>query len=199
MQNQALYYFENMKNKNLADYILPVLKPASDVPENIVHVSIKGLDDIVAVLYAPTDKPSCHIALTSEMMQYLNFTLDDIHEYIQIHTSDALLKSMASMFGCPDDIDLPMYVLTNNAMNFGAGQLLLYKTQTLLREQFQGNPVYILPSSIHELILLPATDDIDADYLSGMVKEVNRTTVSEKDFLSNHVYLFDEQGFHTVA
>ena len=28
MQNQALYYFENMKNKNLADYILPVLKPA---------------------------------------------------------------------------------------------------------------------------------------------------------------------------
>lgn len=37
MQNQALYYFENMKNKNLADYILPVLKPASDVPENIVH------------------------------------------------------------------------------------------------------------------------------------------------------------------
>ena len=134
MQNQALYYFENMKNKNLADYILPVLKPASDVPENIVRVSITGLDDIVAVLYAPTDKSSCHIALTSEMMQYLNFTLDDIHEYIQNHTSDALLKSMASMF-----------VLTNNVMNFGAGQLLLYKTQTLLREQFQGNPVYILP------------------------------------------------------
>ena len=103
------------------------------------------------------------------------------------------------MFGCPDDIDLPMYVLTNNVMNFGAGQLLLYKTQTLLREQFQGNPVYILPSSIHELILLPATDDTDTDYLSGMVKEINRTTVSEKDFLSDHVYLFDEQGFHTVA
>ena len=168
MQNQALYYFENMKNKNLADYILPVLKPASDVPENIVRVSITGLDDIVAVLYAPTDKSSCHIALTSEMMQYLNFTLDDIHEYIQNHTSDALLKSMASMFGGPDDIDLPMYVL-------------------------------ILPSSIHELILLPATDDTDTDYLSGMVKEINRTTVSEKDFLSDHVYLFDEQGFHTVA
>lgn len=196
MQNQTLYYFENIKNKNIADYILPVLKPASDVPENIVHVSINGLDDIVAVLYAPTDKPSCHIALTSEIMQYLNFTPDDIHEYIQNHISNAMLLSMSTMFSCPG---IPMQVLTNREMNLGAGQLLLYKTQALLREQFQGNPVYILPSSIHELIILPTTDDIDVDYLSGMVKEINRTTVSEKDFLSDHVYLFDEQGFHTVA
>lgn len=195
MQNQELYYFENIKNKNIADYILPVLKPASDVPENIVQIHIKGLDDIVAVLYAPTDKTSCYIALTAEMMQYLNFTPDDIHEYIQHYTSNAMLLSMSSMFSFPG---IPMHVLTNRETNLGAGQLLLYKTQALLREQFQ-RPVYILPSSIHELMILPATDDADIDHMLNMVKEINRTEVSKEDFLANHVYLFDEQGFHTVA
>lgn len=53
--------------------------------------------------------------------------------------------------------------------------------------------VYVLPSSQHELILVPVTDSYDYDpkELLEMVKEVNRTQVEAEDYLADHVYLLD--------
>lgn len=54
-----------------------------------------------------------------------------------------------------------------------------------------GEPFYILPSSRHEVILLPDRCGLEAKELAEMVKDINRQVVDEKDMLSDHVYHFD--------
>lgn len=61
-----------------------------------------------------------------------------------------------------------------------------------------GEPFYILPSSRHEVILLPDRCGLETADLAEMVKDVNRQVVDEKDVLSDHVYHFDGRQIERV-
>lgn len=84
----------------------------------------------------------------------------------------------------------PMYILTNQRRFHGAVQMLngkaLEKAAILLGQDF-----FILPSSVHETILVPAeeTAAIPKD-LAAVVREVNEKEVLEEEFLSGHVYRY---------
>ena len=51
--------------------------------------------------------------------------------------------------------------------------------------------IVILPSSCHELIIMPYDANTDLRGLQKMVEEINLTNVDEKDVLSDNVYVFD--------
>lgn len=61
-----------------------------------------------------------------------------------------------------------------------------------------GESFYILPSSRHEVILLPDRCGLEIADLAEMVKDVNRQVVDEKDVLSDHVYHFDGRQIERV-
>ena len=87
----------------------------------------------------------------------------------------------------------PMYVLTNQNKLNGAS-CILYEH---LLEHFADRlccDLYILPSSIHEVIMIPATSDTSYQELSQMVQEVNDTQVSPEEILSDHVYYFSRSS-----
>lgn len=88
-----------------------------------------------------------------------------------------------------DDI-CPMYVATNSKKLNGAC-VMLY--DGLLRDFARkvGRSFYIIPSSIHEVILIPDTLDMDIRYMKAMVKEVNGTEVALDEVLSDNVYRYD--------
>ena len=54
-----------------------------------------------------------------------------------------------------------------------------------------GNDFFILPSSIHQMLILPDDGQVDAEMLRDMVKEVNATQVAPAERLTNDVYHFD--------
>ena len=54
-----------------------------------------------------------------------------------------------------------------------------------------GNDFFILPSSIHQMLVLPDDGQVDAEMLRDMVKEVNATQVAPAERLTNDVYHFD--------
>lgn len=81
-----------------------------------------------------------------------------------------------------------LYVLTNKYQNRGAVGML----RTDLLEKFAeqgGCDLYILPSSIHEVLLLK-DDEMPVDELRRMVRSVNRGVVDEMDRLSDEVYYY---------
>lgn len=88
---------------------------------------------------------------------------------------------------CEDSV--PMYVATNVQKLFGATVVLYDGLLRTFAEQIGGD-FFILPSSTHEVLFIPATDDMDATFLKQMVHEVNATEVSEQEFLSNNVYRY---------
>lgn len=85
-----------------------------------------------------------------------------------------------------------MYVLTNSAGIYGAA-CLLYKN---LLKDFSAKvkaDLYILPSSIHELILIPNRGDADKDELARMVRSINRTQLAYDEVLSDNVYHYSRE------
>lgn len=85
--------------------------------------------------------------------------------------------------------DTGMYVLTNPEKLYGAVELLNEKVLSDIAEDLQDD-LLLLPSSIHELIILRA-EDRECRELADMVQEVNDTNLSPDEILSYHVYCFD--------
>ncbi len=83
-----------------------------------------------------------------------------------------------------------IYVCTNDSGMFGAAVMLLEDVMKEIADRLTGK-LYILPSSIHEVILVPGIEAYDLNMLKDTVRSVNSTVVSKCDFLSDNVYSFD--------
>lgn len=87
-------------------------------------------------------------------------------------------------------ISFPMYVLTNTERLNGASSLL-YEGQMEKIAAELGKDYYVLPSSIHEVIIMPKNEKgTDENYLSQMVDEINHEQLAREEILSNHAYLY---------
>ena len=86
----------------------------------------------------------------------------------------------------------PMYVISNNSNYFGASTILYSEVLETFADQL-GSDFYILPSSIHELILVPAEVGIVRSELKDIVHEINTTEIPESDFLSDNVYMYSRK------
>lgn len=88
-----------------------------------------------------------------------------------------------------DNTSLPMYVLTNKYRLFGAS-LIIY--DDILKDiSDKIGDFYIIPSSIHEVIIIPVSSGMDEEHMSGMVGEVNATQVAYDEVLSDNIYLYN--------
>ena len=87
--------------------------------------------------------------------------------------------------------DIKMYVLTNIYQMNGAA-CMLYEKPVKWFSGEMNDDLYIIPSSIHEVIMLPVSD-IGRDELNSMVKQVNKEELAECDILSDHVYMYDRK------
>ena len=85
-----------------------------------------------------------------------------------------------------------MYVLSNSRKEFGAAVIVDQDIQKMCAERL-GQSYYIIPSSIHEVILLPADQDLTRSDLDAMIRDVNRRCVSREEYLSNHAYYYDAE------
>ena len=82
-----------------------------------------------------------------------------------------------------------MYILTNNCKCYGASEILDKNTLKEISDKISGDFV-ILPSSVHEVIVLPLNYGMDYRELADMVKEINGTVVSPDEYLSDNVYVY---------
>lgn len=85
-----------------------------------------------------------------------------------------------------------MFVMTNKTKFQGACCMLFTDCLNEFAEKI-GKNFFILPSSIHELILVPDTGKENKKELCAMVKEVNETQVEPEEVLADHVYYYDKE------
>lgn len=86
-----------------------------------------------------------------------------------------------------------MYVLTNRYCLYGAAGML-DKTMLAQFADEKGSDIYIIPSSVHELILLPAAGAGDKEILDRMVRDMNGIAVGPGERLADHTYLYERSG-----
>ena len=86
-----------------------------------------------------------------------------------------------------------MFVLCTNTGRYGSAAIGDTKALTALSDQLNSD-LYILPSSVHELIALPKSEvAADVSVLREMVQSVNDTVLNTEEILSYNVYLFDRE------
>lgn len=83
-----------------------------------------------------------------------------------------------------------MYVLSNSVRNYGASCIFYPHVAEMIGQMLKDN-YYIIPSSIHELIIVPESKGLDEDEMNEMIKEVNHTQLAAEEILSEHVYYYD--------
>lgn len=87
---------------------------------------------------------------------------------------------------------LPMYVLTNRQKLQGAACMLYPEILKDFGNKTQQN-FFVLPSSVHEVILVPDTGYMSQEALRDIVTDINRTQVAEEEILADSVYYFSRQ------
>lgn len=85
----------------------------------------------------------------------------------------------------------PVYVLTNRTRQYGAAVMLYSRKMKELADTF-GSDLVILPSSLHEVLLLPDHDGMHLRW-EQMVREVNRAAVDPEEVLSDHIYRYSRE------
>ena len=89
-----------------------------------------------------------------------------------------------------DKIEMPLHVLTNKKRYLGACCILYPGVLKGIAGVCKGD-YFVLPSSIHEMLILKNTGHEDVKALQDMVREVNATLVYPEEYLSDHVYYYD--------
>jgi len=100
--------------------------------------------------------------------------------------------SYPSIHWSEDYADSPMLVLTNNSRLHGATTLLYPHLLSEISERLNQD-LYLLPSSIHEVLLVPADLIGDRQELDLMVQEVNKDHVARDEVLSDHAYFYSRK------
>lgn len=81
-----------------------------------------------------------------------------------------------------------MYIATNRMNLYGAAALLFAESFQGIAKRWESD-LFLLPSSIHEIIIIPAAGS-EVQELEEMVREVNQTQVLPEEQLSDHVYRY---------
>ena len=200
-KTEDFYDFDKMKEK----IVLKVINTERnlDLLEQVPHLEMEGLGlSVVFYVSLMTGEQSAGILIKNEHLKLWEKTVSDLLTVAEVNTNRMhafTIKSMnevlSGMFGFEEDLipeDVPaLYVLTDENKTFGASQLFLKDKIREFAKQ-QDCDVYILPSSVHELLLLRADfPNVEPEYLKEMVCEVNATEVSDEDFLCDGAFKYE--------
>lgn len=109
----------------------------------------------------------------------------------------AIDPSMAQrMFWLPEYINPQLWVFTVSNLRYGASVILLPKNLEEIRKSI-GEDYYILPSSKHEVIAVPASA-FDVEALHSAVGIINKNEIAPEDKLSDSIYLYSDGNLQIV-
>ena len=199
--------FEQIKGKLVPRLINAEMN--SELLEARPHKLVADLAVTYCALLDQSFDGTASVAVTNELMKMWNTSAEELHEIAITNLSELLpstFKGMTEvmtemmgmsteemeMMGMSTDEE-QIYVLSNSIKVNGASALLDAKMMEEIIEKV--GDFYILPSSIHETLIVPVKSGMDVESLETMVREVNSTQLQPDEILSNRVYSYSlEEG-----
>ena len=175
------YLVEEINNYDMIkDKLFVKLLPANkeylkDVPHRMVgdvamiaSVKMEGGENLVSA------------NVTNQLLQIYGVSEEQLF-------SDALKSSEKTM---PVELtDMGPFTCVANKMKMYGASALFYEGVLDELCRTYGDELYIIPSSVHEMLVLPALGD--PDYIRETIANVNLSLVSKEDFLSNSLFYYD--------
>lgn len=181
---------------------------------NVPHIPFCDLSVVFYVLLDSILGQSTSVMVNNSFMDIWGVDTDTLFERAKSNTPRLLKGEVMPMRniiesilddgdgrgkGLLPDEDIDMYVASNE-MRINGASVFLYDSLLSGFADRIGKDFYIIPSSIHELILLPDGLDMEPEDIRGMIFEVNSTCVEPEEVLSNNVYRYRrETGLVEIA
>lgn len=168
-----------------------------DLLSTVPHEDIEDVSVIVRCEVAP----NASYVVKNEHLGLYGYTPSELLDHAKRNTYEKGMevKSMGEvlreMMGAQADeilgLDVPMLVITNEEKTYGAALPFFSKEARQQIYDRVGGDYYIIPSSIHECLAIPA-DGKSAEDIKGIIGEVNSTELRQEEILGTQPYLVDK-------
>ena len=194
---------------DIKDKLVVQLAEVERNKDRLKELAYKPLDNgmvmLAYVVVQEDERGSMRFAVTKDIVEGQNYDIDKMfetamknNEPVLVDISDAIfsdgIEFAENLFDTEITDKLPdgMYTLTNSSTNLGAAVLYYPDVQKRIGDMLQ-NSYYVLPSSIHELMILPCSVNDNPEFLRKMVKEANETAVNPQEVLSDRIFMYDRE------
>lgn len=145
------------------------------------------------------------VLITDDIAEAKGLSVDDLYKYATTNSGEqntpklqTMGSVLAAMLGDSSiDADVPnLYVLCNETQHYGSFMIMRPETQKILMDSFDSDLI-VIPSSIHELLLMKYNSNIDLKAVNKMIQEVNQTVVESEDILGDEYFILrkTDSGF----
>lgn len=179
-QNQEL--LENMPHKRVEDLAILYQISVGDIFDNEDYATVTIQNDYLKkwdVTLEELDNAS-----VENTRSLLSPRLDSLSDVFSNITGDSL----------PFLVEMNVHILTNRLKINGAVHVVDMDVMESVAKAFGEKAFYVIPSSVHEVLLLPFSDEYDCQELEDVIKEVNETQLMEEEVLSDRAYVVDVQA-----
>ena len=179
----------------------------ADLLDTVPRKDIEDMSVVYRFVVGDTARGMGSILVTNQMLDNYGISADQLHEdalknapEIRPLVIQGMGEVLAQSMGVDNlealGLNIPpeqeqMFVASVEGNVHGAGVLAYEDFMDKASEKVGGQSFFILPSSIHELLIVPDNGNFDLQSLENMVKEVNATTVLPADQLTDNVYHYD--------
>ena len=200
--------YENVKD-SLTVQLIPT-KMNEEMLQTIPHKEMEDMSIVYRILVDSNQNGNATVLITNDILKNYGISAEQLHQDAmesaqriapaQIKNMSEVLAEMSGMdpemFG---GMQSPMYVASTPNMTNGAGVISYPDFMEQAREKL-GADFYVLPSSVHEVILLRDDGTMSDRELSQMVRDVNANEVAPEDRLSDQAFHYDseEKVFETA-
>lgn len=160
----------------------------------------KGIESYLYICGDATEDGNFSIKLTEMYLERASVSVAEAWEHAKENTfADteivSMAKLMSEMMGFEYDEsmerDMPMYVISNKSKIKGASAICDKARLKAFAEEHGTIKLLALPSSVHEMIIIPFSDDMDIEMFSAMVAQVNSQEVAPEERLSDEAIVLE--------
>ena len=174
----------------------------------IPHIDFFDLAIILYSVLSINDTNEMSFIVTNDMVRLWNTTPQELFILATKNTPRILPINITSLNALRFQIDIPqhktisdtienlphdyVYAITNDYRRNGFAGIFYPGVLKCLGKRF-GN-FFLLPSSIHEALIVPETSNFPPEHLMEMVHDVNTEVVSPDEYLSDSVYQYSVEN-----
>ena len=179
---------------------------AQNVPYKDVGGGLMLITDIV--------RGDFRAMITNDLLKDFEISKDELFEiaFSNISENEAVMYVLSDMVygsaeerrellsggeggALPDDFEV--FVLSNRETYWGAAALFYPGVMDRVHDML--GDFYVIPSSVHELLILKVTADADPNNIAEMIWSANRSVVDEEEVLSDDLFICESDASGTLS
>lgn len=198
--------YSEIKDKLI--YRLVNRKANTEMLKNVPYIAYLDLAIVFCVLLEVNKYGTATMPVRNEHLDMWEISKKKLYRRARENTSRLLPDEFSSMSAVIEEISCgvfgesgakdtecledDMYVLSNRLRSYGAAAIL-YEGRLKAIGMYLKSNYYVLPSSVHEVIVVPEGAAPGKEELSDLVAEINQTQVEAEEVLSDRAYYYDRE------